>query len=246
MMQNFCWNTIPAAEWPLPDKLYKEAFTLNHWRLIDLGEGISLEGHIHGRSDFPDGLQISTSFLSRYYRKGDCLYFETSNSVYACSLQEYMLESHSIALLEQIDADALTAEIAEDRKQRYISILKEQNLTAGIFLNWCGCDTPYLKWTACAADGEVKFEDNGAASYETSAMFMINENNALSIGCSSSPRSRAFLPSIANERCPVFIENSGSKPLRAVIGNDNMPLFVRPDGCTAVKISFEPIYSVIH
>ena len=246
MIQNFHWNTIPAAGGSVPDERKKNAFTLNHWRLIDMGEGASLEGHIHGRTDFPDGLPISTSFLLQYYRQDDCLYFETSNSMYACSLQEYILESNSIALLEQIDADSLAQKIAETRRQHYLSILKEQHLTAGIFLNWCGCDSPYLKWTVCAADGEVEIRDNGATSYEALAIFRINENNALSIGCTSSLRSGAFLTSAASENCPVFIENSGSMPLLAVIGNDSKPLCVQPGGCAAVRISFEPVYSVTH
>ena len=43
-----------------------------------------------------------------------------------------------------------------------------------------------------------------------------------------------------------FIENSGTKPLRAILGKNKRPLFVQPGSCAAVKISFEPVYSVIN
>jgi len=246
MYQEIHWNTIPAAAGPMPEHFLSEAFTLNHWRLIDMGEGIALEGHIHGRSGFPDGLQISTSFINCYHQKGSCFYFESSNSVYACRMSEYMLESDSIALLEQIAADSFTERVAFDRKKHYAGILREKQCREGVFLNWCGCDTSYLKWTAYAADGQIEFEDNDITRFEASAVFTLNGNNEIAVSCSSTPRSKLFLPALAGENCPVFIENSGTKPLRVILGKNKRPLFVQPGSCAAVKISFEPVYSVIN
>ena len=175
MYQDLRWNMVPAAKEELPGEILTDAYTLNHWRLIDLGEGIALEGHIHGRSGFPEGLQISTSFVSCWYQTEDHFYFATSNSAYACSKADYILDSNSLALLEDADADALAKEISDNRKKRYLSILKDNLLKGGVFLNWCGCDSPYLKWTAYAAEDLVEFEDNGATCFEASARFMMQE-----------------------------------------------------------------------
>lgn len=243
MNKDLHWNTIPAAQDALSEEMRTNAYTLNHWRLIDLGEGVALEGHIHGRSGFPDGLQISTSFVSCWYQTEDCFYFATSNSAYACSKAEYILESNSLALLEKINADVITEKISEDRKERYLSILKDNLLKAGVFLNWCGCDSPYLKWTAYAAEGQVEFEDSGATFFEASARFMLKEGPQLSIRCSSSSRSGILLPLLATDDCPVFIENSGTRSLTAELGTGKRPLYVQPGGLTAVKITLEPVYS---
>ena len=246
MTQEFRWNMIPAAEGPLPEDFYSDAYTLNHWKLIDLGEGVSLEGHIHGRTEFPDGLQISTSFLIRYYRTEQGFYFETANSGYFCRMQEYILDSHSLPLLEGLADDELSGDIETARKKRCRNLLEQEGLGGAVFLNWCGCDSPYLKWTAYADDSHVEIDDNGAVSFETSAAFMLSENGELSVFCTSSPRSRIHLTSLASEACPVFIENSGTKPLKAMTGPGRRPLHIEPGSRMAVKITFEPVYSVIH
>ncbi len=241
MYQELRWNTIPAAQEEIPEEFLTDAYTLNHWRLTDLSDGIALEGHIHGRSGFPDGLQISTSFVSCWYQTEDRFYFATANSAYACRKAEYILESSSLALLEELDADALAEEIAENRKQRYLSLLRDNVLTGGVFLNWCGCDSPYLKWTAYAAEDQVEFEDNGASYFEASARFIMKEGKQLSVCCSSSSRSGILVPSLAADNCPVFIENSGTRPLTVDMGTERRPLYVQPGSFSSVKIVFEPV-----
>lgn len=245
MNQDLRWNTIPAAQDELPKDLLTDAYTLNHWRLIDLGEGVALEGHIHGRSGFPDGLQISTSFVSRWYQTDECFYFATANSAYRCSKAEYILESSSLAMLEDLDADEAAARIADERKPRYLSIMKDNLLKNGIFLNWCGCESPYLKWIAYVSEGQVDFDDSGVANFKASARFTMTEGRQLSITCSSSSRSGVLLPSLATDDCPVFIENSGNRSLTAELGFGKRPLFIQPGSFTAVKIAFEPVYYTV-
>ena len=84
-----------------------DEYRLKRWNLQNTSDGIVLEGALcGGRPDMAGGHRIQTSRLRSFAFHGTSLIASTENSLYRCSLADYLFESNSIYLLDWIDEDA--------------------------------------------------------------------------------------------------------------------------------------------
>ena len=223
-------------------------FTLKHWQLIDMGDGISVEGHLYGRPGYPDGLQISSSYINSWFREDDHLYIRTENSTYACALQEYILNSDSLYLLDDVSLEQRTSEIEELRCLYYYEVIKEKGLQNAVIVSWNGCDVPYLNRIVYAANGRLDIDEQASAGFEAVTTLSVSAGNPLSLRCSSRPYSRLMFPNgnDGSEETQLFIENSGTKEIRMTLSGRRRPHRLHPGECIPVKMTFEPVLSMIN
>ena len=69
-----------------------ESYTLKRWRVVEMPDGLSLEGRLQSPAGDPEGLQVSTSFITDWSFENDTVYFKTKNSVYCCALSDYAFD----------------------------------------------------------------------------------------------------------------------------------------------------------
>lgn len=147
-------------------------YLLEHWRLHYTEGGIVAEGHLQEKGGLESGIEIQTSLIGRWRREEERIILYTMNSIYSCSLKEYIPASCSLRLLREVrscaeesgqeelaGAERILRDIERARDAQYRSTLLTGGLGDAVILVWCGCDYPYLKRVVNCEEGRIETED---------------------------------------------------------------------------------------
>lgn len=203
-------------------------FTLKHWQVVDLGGMLVLEGHLHKRFGYPEGIHIRTSEITDWYRDGARIFFHTVNSCYACSLEEYILDGDSLSLLNDPSLAGISNETLDVRLVHYADFIVDNWNGPAVLMNWDGCDCSYLKWTATLKDGIMEYEEKTEAQMETAAQLRLDDGKSVTLTCASSPAACILLPEKTGDEIPLYIENSGNRVLTVTLSGTGIPAYVPP------------------
>lgn len=147
----------------------KNSYIMKHWMLVKGSDGIAVQGHLHERLGFPEGVEVMTSGILDWKLRGTELLFETANSIYKADLYEYISESNSIYyLFEKGDECArkqwenlseVYNRIRKEKEDDYQSFFLEMNETTGVLMCWQGCDMPYISRTVDFSQQTIAVHD---------------------------------------------------------------------------------------
>ena len=147
----------------------KKTYTMKHWMLVKGSDGIAVQGHLHDRVGFPEGVEVVTSGIVGWNHKGTELLLETENSVYKADLYEYITESNSIFFLAEDDDEntrkqwkslsEVYGRIRDEKEDDYQSFFHEKNEKKGVLMCWQGCDMPYMSRTVDFSQQTVTVHD---------------------------------------------------------------------------------------
>ena len=200
-----------------------KTYLLNHWIFNNDGQGISLEGHLHGRPEFPDGIAIRTSYIEEASGLGNDLFVMTQSSYYRCPVAGYRGTGRSLIFSEGIltgaDRFRELALAEEKRKEEYCrSVFKKYSPKESVLYAVNGCHNPYTEWIASYCRGQLNIEKECLQRNQL-VTGMIRDSSSFSpILCEANYnddiRYGAEYADIQN----ILIENTGNTTLRILAG----------------------------
>lgn len=212
----------------------ENTYTIKHWKVIELEDGIALEGHLHGREGYPEGIHIRTSIIKGYEETDNGIMFMTRNSRYLGAYEDYLFGSDTLKYLDCAKAPANTSEAQKKRELRYKSFLKDNRLPEAYILCWNGCECPYLKWTALLSRENANIHELTETRYQAAASIPLFAGGFLTMRGSAFSETALRLSDMPGKDCPVFIENTGEKALYFHVGNRAETVCVRPGEITQI------------
>lgn len=215
-MQKTIWNTIPESAGGQTVPGTAEIYDLRHWQLSDTVDGIVLEGCSHRQAGLPDGMLLCTSIIQSYCLSDGFFYFQTVNHLYRCSLQEYITESGSLCLAENLSVEPLLQQIRDLRSRHFLDLFPDGLSAFAIFMNWYGCEYPYLRWM-------LRTEKNAVLTGEHISPYYGTEDGPVRL----------------------FIENSGYRSLCLPV-EDGRYLTVMPETYISLKCTVSSVPHMLH
>lgn len=208
----------------IQDSGKNEIYTLKHWNLVKTPDGLSLEGHLHRRNGFPDGVKISTSTITEWFDHHDSLMFQTENSNYYCTLSDCIADRSILFLHDgQKLLDRLNA-IEKERQKYYHTLLEHHSWKEAAILSWCGADFPYLKWIAYVSPDEIRIDKIDESS-RFRLMISADTGELSNARLHMEDHAPGFL---RDSGCPLYIENTGSKAIYYDTDETKAPVCILP------------------
>ena len=225
-------------------------YSLEHWRLHYAEKGVVAEGHLRGETGKEGGIEIRTSLIRRWRREEEKIVLYTVNSIYSCSLREYIPGSCSVSLLKEVECDtkrSVQEELDEaERELRRIEGIRQGDyrealMSAGnreaVILSWCGCDYPYLKRIVSCNEGRIEAEDIMRPVAEISMYINPVSRRKLSFRPENSDCAETYMPAcLRGTRTDVLLQNEGQDPFTVLL-SDGRRISVEP----GAQVAADPV-----
>lgn len=205
----------------------RECYILKHWRLHYASDGIVATGHLYGREGYESGISVRTSSVCGWEEQNGQIILRTMNSIYRCSLHEYIAGSSSIRLLGEITArkahSALArvfdkiGDVQKEREAHYAALFSRIGDHRCLLLCWCGCMTPYLKRIVTYDRGKIETEDIQGESPEVMLRADLYSTDTLVIRPYRERPAEAYSPGGLRGAYSIVIENDGGCEFRASV-----------------------------
>ena len=227
-------------------------YTLEHWRLHYAEGGIVAEGHLQERGGRESGLEIQTSLIGGWRREEGRILLYTMNSIYCCSLEEYISGSCSLSLLGEAEycpqasreeaefgakkrgqeelsaAERKLRDIERARDGHYRDALLTEGLGNAVILTWCGCEYPYLKRIVSCEEGRIEKEDIMRPVAEVSSYTAPISGRKISYRPENSDCSGEYTPGCLRGTAKnIVIRNEGKVPFTVLV-SDGRKITVGP------------------
>ena len=219
----------------------RETYSLANWRIAESAEGLMIEGHLHGRFGFPEGVMIGTSDIESFRILPNGIVFRTANSTYFGRLSDYCLSSRSLRFLDDEAAEHLEGRVKELRNEHYAPILEKKEIENARILSICCCEYSYIRWVAEISSGEVKTFDPGYETFESRFELSFGNDNTCDVRRISDLHSALHLDSSAASEIPVYVENAGTCPMTISVTETGQDLTIAPGEIRLVERSHRPL-----
>ena len=222
----------------------RNEYRLNHWKLVGLEETAAASGNLHDRTGFPEGVVVETSVIHSWDLVGENLILYTANSVYRCSLKEYVISSDSLSLLNCVesrsglpveDLEEMAWNLAEKAVVYYKNLLDQYGSPSCVLFQWEGCDMPYLKQVLLYENGNISIDDLPHAAADSSYSIGLSGSMHMTVRPTNS-FSRHFYR-YGDENSLQLIENTGRQDIFTALGGKQG---IRVPAESIVKLQFLP------
>lgn len=206
---------------------HKETYSLTSWRVCESADGPVLEGHLHKRPGYPEGIMIMTSTIESRTIQPEGILFKTANSSYFCRFLDHSLSSCPL-LMDQPEGEHLTELVRKLRRNHYSDFIQANRIKEARVISICSCECSYIRWIAHIENEEVHTFDPGQEQFGSRFELSFSNDYSCNMRQLSDFYAAFRFEKPISSHLPVYVENAGNLPMTISIPDDPGSCTIKP------------------